>query len=482
MLPNYVTGGMNRTVVLLYCSGAFFESIGEPLFNLYNQSFRVDCRLKADAAAILIRSVVTFTAIIVYDLGVVGFGLAQLSYGIVHVVVMLWSYTQVEFTADGTLQGYRLTLNDLIPCVPSRKEKEHFLDFLFGAETTGNVIHMTGTSLLKHGLTEADKIALSLSNSATHYDQGVYGVINNYGSLVARMIFQPIEETARITFSKMAAKAKLEETQGNRDLVKAEVSAMSTLVSIVLKTVGLFSVLFPVFGPFYARIAVQYCLGSRWYSEDTVQSLAVYCVYVLTLGLNGVSEAFVYATAPSGVLGTVNVSLVVSSVVFCSSAVLLIERMGTSGILVANILSMAIRIVFNLVYTHRYFASPERYFPLSFSTITTEAEDEPFNAKLSPLQDACIRPLDLAGMVIVAAVMRLSGARYETSAMTLSDAAQHISVGIACFVVIVMLLYTSHGHAFVKLLNTVRDSKKYYATDDEVEDTNAKNKKKNKTE
>jgi oligosaccharide translocation protein RFT1 len=188
---------MDRSVVLLYCGGALLETLGEPLFNLYNQCFRVECRLKADAAGLLVRSAVSFVAVICYDWGVLGFGLAQLSYGLVHVLVMLWSYEQVEFSKEGELHGYHLQLRDLCPRVPLREGEEGVMDILFGAEATRNAVHMTGTSLLKHGLTEADKIALSLSSAATHYDQGVYAVINNYGSLVARMIFQPVEETAR---------------------------------------------------------------------------------------------------------------------------------------------------------------------------------------------------------------------------------------------------------------------------------------------
>lgn len=493
--------------MLLYCSGAFLESLGEPLYNLYNHCFRVDCRLKADAAAITLRSIVTFAAVIYYDLGVVGFGLAQLSYGLVHVLVMLWSYKHVVFTAPGELKDQRITLIDLLPrgVTGGNPSKEGgAVGVLFGSKATGPAMHMTCTSLLKHALTEADKIALSLSTVATHYDQGVYGVIHNYGSLVARMVFQPIEETSRITFSKMAAEARVADDEGDAQAVEGQVSAMSTLVSLVLKGVGLFSIMFPVFGPFYARLAVQIGLGARWYSEETVWTLGVYCLYILAMALNGVTEAFVYATASPGLLGTVNVSLIISSLAFCLSCAVLIEKMGTSGILVANIIGMSIRIGFNLRYTERYFANPDKYFlclgekrasvasaVVVVGVAQEEVEEEVEGARsrsggaggdsdaaesrrmtgsppppprppprpqrlLTPLKDACVYPLDLVGLGAVSAVLYHSCARFALSGRAMRDVLQHVAVGATGFAMVLGGLYWSHGEDFRRLVGTMR--------------------------
>ena len=455
-------------MVLLYCSGALLESLGEPLFNLYNQCFRVDCRLTADAMAITVRSAVAFITVIYYDYGVMGFGLAQLSYGVVHLCVMLRSYKLVEFSSEGSMKDYTLTFTDLLPHIPTRDDSsQSMIDLLFGNEVVSDVTHMTGTSLLKHSLTEADKIALTMSSTATHYDQGVYGVIHNYGSLVARIVFQPIEETTRITFSKMASHARACDDKDATAVVRKEVALMSNMVTVVLKTVGLFSVLFPIFGPFYSRVVVQFGLGARWYSEETVSSLAVYCVYIFTLGLNGVSEAFVYATARPGVLSTVNTSLVVSTVAFCVSAVVLIEKMGTSGILVANIVSMSIRIVFNLVYTHRYFAYPEVYYPSLTKDASECTSEQTTMGPLNPLRDACVHVVDLATMAVVSVVLYCSSSRYAESPMSIRNAGEHVAVGAVCFLLLLGLLYKSHRAEFIKLVAAVRERKEVSSSNDE---------------
>ena len=61
----------------------------------------------------------------------------------------------------------------------------------------------TAQSLVKHLLTEGDKIVLSFA--ASLYDQGVYALAQNYGSPVARLALGLLEESARVLFSKMGA-------------------------------------------------------------------------------------------------------------------------------------------------------------------------------------------------------------------------------------------------------------------------------------
>ena len=49
-------------------------------------------------------------------------------------------------------------------------------------------------------LAEGSKMVMAVAQSA--YDQGVYGLVTNLGSLVVRTLFQPFEEAAFTAFSK----------------------------------------------------------------------------------------------------------------------------------------------------------------------------------------------------------------------------------------------------------------------------------------
>ena len=59
-------------------------------------------------------------------------------------------------------------------------------------------------------LAEGSKMVMAVAQSA--YDQGVYGLVANLGSLVVRTLFQPVEEAAFTAFSKSGGAAQLSYT------------------------------------------------------------------------------------------------------------------------------------------------------------------------------------------------------------------------------------------------------------------------------
>ena len=83
----------------------------------------------------------------------------------------------------------------------------------FDARLSKLALMFTAQSFVKHLLTEGDKIVLSFA--ASLYDQGVYALAQNYGSLVARLALGPLEESARVLFSKMGAAIAVAEAVGS---------------------------------------------------------------------------------------------------------------------------------------------------------------------------------------------------------------------------------------------------------------------------
>lgn len=65
------------------------------------------------------------------------------------------------------------------------------------------VLSFTWQSFLKQILTEGEKFIMSGFQLLTFAEQGIYDVVNNLGSLVARLIFQQVEENAYVLFSKL---------------------------------------------------------------------------------------------------------------------------------------------------------------------------------------------------------------------------------------------------------------------------------------
>ena len=53
------------------------------------------------------------------------------------------------------------------------------------------------------------------------------------------------------------------------------------------------------FGPPYTYMLLRLVYGQRWSETEAPRALAVYCLYILLMAVNGILEAFVHAVANS---------------------------------------------------------------------------------------------------------------------------------------------------------------------------------------
>ena len=73
-------------------------------------------------------------------------------------------------------------------------------------------------SFLKQFLTEGERYLMTIFNMLTLAEQEVYDVINNLGSLVARFVFLPIEESYYIFFSQASIRGEPASLQHKENL------------------------------------------------------------------------------------------------------------------------------------------------------------------------------------------------------------------------------------------------------------------------
>ncbi|EIE85289.1 hypothetical protein RO3G_09999 [Rhizopus delemar RA 99-880] len=141
-------------------------------------------------------------------------------------------------------------------------------------------ITMTKQSLLKHVLTEGDKMLISVLS--TDSDKGVYGFVVNYVDLLA---------------------------------------------------------------------------GSTWSKSDAPTVLAVYCMYVPFMGVNGITEGFVQAVATKQDLNRLNYFMVFFSACFIVSGFIFMYwfNLGAVGLILANMVNLSIRVVYSWHYICTYF-------------------------------------------------------------------------------------------------------------------------------
>jgi hypothetical protein len=194
------------------------------------------------------------------------------------------------------------------------------------------------------------------------------------GSLVARMIFQPLEESAYSEFSNLLGhQGKSPDSiqsaeQHKPSNLKAVLSAMrqaATILATLLKAVTLIGLVFACFGPPNTHILFECLYGARWSAAST--ALSYYCVYVLLMAINGVSESFVLAALPSPAdVHRYNVWLAAFSAVYLVVARLALPY-GAAGLICANCVNFGVRIAYAVVFI-RQFLSRARALETSISS------------------------------------------------------------------------------------------------------------------
>ena len=197
-------------------------------------------------------------------------------------------------------------------------------------------------------------------------------------------------------------------------------------------------------------------------------TLGAYCCYILVLGVNGISEAFVQAVAPPAAYNRINFGFVASSVVYIFTAFFLITRFGTCGLVVANIASMITRIISSFAYIRIYFyevystlqernrhessqtsvnkdkssdgvdgGTSSSTPPESVNSNANENENasniEEFDEHFDPMSALNLNFEMIATVIACLLVCILSSQRYAASEMTLRNSLEHIAVGIPTF-------------------------------------------------
>lgn len=228
-------------------------------------------------------------------------------------------------------------------------------------------------------MTEGDKIIVSRISPIE--DQGGYGLALNYGmfcplicnllqlqithdctitgSLVARVLFQPLEESSRLFYSRemgnlrTESNEKTDEQQRNH---KSPAEKSVTLLQQLLKFQIYLTLIFVCFCPFYTTPLLYHLLrGSRWMSTSAPRLLQEYLFLLPLLGFNGILEAFVQATASEEQLGRMSKALLVWSGIYCACCYIAVTVLGMKedALILANAITMACRIAYSVGFINR---------------------------------------------------------------------------------------------------------------------------------
>jgi oligosaccharide translocation protein RFT1 len=193
-----------------------------------------------------------------------------------------------------------------------------------------------------------DKVAMAwlmLDNQ----DKGAYRLVSDLGSLVARIVFQPLEEISRAYFSKSLT---------NNPTPQTSHKETKLIFRILIRLQVFLGIYFVFFAPNFTRV-----LLNLLYQKDNVEAaslLSIFCIYVPMMGINGISEAFFQAVAPTKNLASQTAYLIVLWIGYiCSSYFFHYLGLGAIGILYSNMINMIFRIVYSQSFIFTYYQNTE---------------------------------------------------------------------------------------------------------------------------
>ncbi|KAH8085417.1 Rft-1-domain-containing protein [Cristinia sonorae] len=327
--------------VTLYALAGLLELLSEPSYIRAQNELRFDVRVKAEGKAVVAKTVTTFVGLVGFGKGeewaLVAFAAGQ----VVYAAVLLGEFARVYYG-----KGMRWWLKKVEIDVHGNKKSQYFDDALLQLSAA-----MTGQSGIKHFLTEGDKFLVSRLSPLA--DQGGYAIASNYGSLVARILFQPIEETSRVFFSKTL-------TSGSSTTLSQD--ALQTASSILLTLLLLFNHLFLLlltFAPPYFPLAISILLPRRFHDTSAPSILQTYVYYIPMMAFNGVLEAFFASTATPYDLRVQSRWMLLFSLTFVGAALGFSQYLGLgdAGLVWANIVNLFLRAVYAWVFVREYFGS-----------------------------------------------------------------------------------------------------------------------------
>tara|TARA_B100000513_G_scaffold182121_1_gene101463 strand:+ start:586 stop:2370 length:1785 start_codon:yes stop_codon:yes gene_type:complete len=457
------------TCVWLICVAALIEACAEPAWVYAQANWLLSQRVLAEGAALFLKAAITAYLALEMRLGALAFGYAQLMYAVAYAALLLLLLSRKialrvllprrACAAEVKATGASLAGDPTATSHHSNQRADggsaltssSSASYLPAAERS-LALQLCVQAAQKYALTEGERLVLV--SYLPLDEQGVFALVGSLGSLVARLLLAPLEEAAFAHFSRSAARereAEARDTACGGAVAEAESSAeggsangasarvasasggaaagglaeMLDEAHLLLRGVCLFGLLFVAFGPPYAWLLLRLLYGAAWSDHtDAPSLLGTYCLHVCAMSLNGVSEAYVGATASQRELAYLSIASVGFTAVYLLSALAGLASFGLHGLMLANVLNMALRTAGSVVVMRR------------------QARNVTVPPRILP------QPLALAVVVVAAALTRVAALWVGGQQASAAAHAVHVLIGGMCLVgVLVCALRSEPGLA-----------------------------------
>eukprot|EP01012_Entosiphon_sulcatum_P019796 TRINITY_DN24758_c0_g1_i1.p1 TRINITY_DN24758_c0_g1~~TRINITY_DN24758_c0_g1_i1.p1 ORF type:complete len:568 (+),score=64.56 TRINITY_DN24758_c0_g1_i1:35-1705(+) len=344
-----VLGSLNVPLVI-YATSIVVETLAEPGFLFAQNLLLFDLQVRLEGLALLTKTGVTAILLWRYRLGssaeggalvstLCVFAVAQLCYSL---VLCVGYHSYLLWRRSNSTELRAIMGPSTLALLPHRVRGSPWINW----KQFQHTIDLWVETFLRCGLQESEKWVMM--HFVVLADQGAYAAVANLGSLVARMGFKFVEDVSQTAWSKLL---------GEGDLRPTAVHLSAQLYSLLLRLMLLIGIVFIVFGIPYSQALLFVLYSYKWLFSVAPFLLQCYCPYILLMGLNGIAEAFVRATASHDALNRFKSFQLLCGVVYIGTMYVLAQRYewGPAGVIAANCAASLMRWIYCIRYAFSYF-------------------------------------------------------------------------------------------------------------------------------
>ena len=324
--------------VAVYGLAALLAVCGEPLVILVRYGGLTKLEVFAEAIAFLFQCILTLLFVLTLPAwGLLSFAIPQLLYSLTKVAILVGYLSQKREFSHLPVRTFRDCFSPLPPSLsrPLLREIWSFVTY----------------TILKQLLTNGEQYVMIVFATLNFSQQGIYSIVHNLGSIAARFIFKPLEESFAVYFTKSLPRGRSPSGIGEDELL-----ASREILLKLFRFVVIIGFVFATFSPAYSRLLLHLYGGGMLSGSEAPFLLKCYSLYVLLLAVNGIAECFCFSVMGREQVERYNWYMVAYSVAFVVLAVLCTNWLGAVGLILANCVNMAARIVYSLFFIEKYFS------------------------------------------------------------------------------------------------------------------------------
>jgi oligosaccharide translocation protein RFT1 len=319
--------------IVFCCLACVIELVGEPANSILQMLFLAKSKVLIEASSLFIFNITfVFLALFFPSTGALAYSIAR----VLNSSLFVLSNFFILIRNQAKQKDLKLDLKSLVP-----NQNGFDRDYL-------NLVKAYyAQSVFKQILTEGERYLITVFNLLTFSESGIYDLVNNLGSLIARFVFLPIEDASYVFFTNSIERG---------DKYRSKDLKAKSYFELLLKMVSLIGLLVFVFGQSYSQMLLQIYGGDKLgKNEMCVNMLRFHCFYLYLLALNGITESFFNATMSESQLNKHNYKLIIFSLFFLAFSFAFAKTFHIYGFLLANCINMCIRIYYSSLHIRKFF-------------------------------------------------------------------------------------------------------------------------------